>query len=142
ENGPAANTAVVGHLGRFVELTTDAVTHELPHYPVPCLLDDVLYGRGNVAKPAAWLRRSDAGGQGPLGGIQHAQRFDRDSPHRVGPRHVGGVPSVERPDIDRDHVAVFELAVARETVDDHLVDGRAQRGRKAVVALESGLPAA
>src|SRR5690606_24157449 len=50
EDGARAGTTEVGHLGRLVEVTTDAVADELPHYPVASPLDDVLYGRGDVAE--------------------------------------------------------------------------------------------
>src|SRR5690554_2224201 len=61
EHGARAGTTEVGYLGRLVEVPADAVAHELPHYPEPSSLDDVLNGRGDVAEPSSCLRGGDTG---------------------------------------------------------------------------------
>src|SRR5690554_7816265 len=61
EHGSRAGTTDVGHLGRLVEVTADAVADELPHYPEASPLDDVLDGRGDVAETSSRLRGGDTG---------------------------------------------------------------------------------
>src|SRR5690554_5312571 len=61
EHGARAGTTEVGHLGSLVEVATDAVTDELPHYPEPSSLDDALNGRGDVAESSSCLRGGDTG---------------------------------------------------------------------------------
>src|SRR5690554_3114219 len=94
ENGSSSGTTEVGHLGSFVEISTDAVTHELPNYPVTSRFDDVLYGRGNIAKAGARLRLLDAGSQRLLGDFEETASFDGDVTYGESYSHVGVVAAV------------------------------------------------
>ena len=90
---------------------------------------------------AELLALLDARVQGLLGTVQQPLRVGIDASHRKSARGVRHPPVERHAHVDGDDVAVAQAVGARNAVHDHRVGRRADRARKAAVALEGGLAA-
>ncbi len=136
--GAAASAADVGYVGRLVHRRADAVAGVVLEDAVAALLlaQPPLDRRGDVADPAAEPGRGDAGPQGGLGVGDQRDQVRRDPAHRHRDRGVA-VPAVDdRAAVERDQVALTQLAVTRDAVHDLVVHRGADRGREALVPEE------
>src|SRR5215472_6615760 len=92
---------------------------------------------GYVTKVTAGLSMLDGDLQTLLRHTRQPPRLRAHLAYRDSAAHVGPKPIQDQAQIEADYVAVLDLSLARNTVDGLVVDGNADRLRKAVVAQEA-----
>src|SRR5690606_20205673 len=92
--------------------------------------------RADRADAVAASRRRNARVERIFGVLQQPRDFIRDLAHRIGPRGITMEAIDDRADINRDDVAFAQYPVARNAVDDLLVDRSADHTREPVVPEE------
>src|SRR5712671_1358732 len=142
EGQPADAGAVIRNLRLLVHLRADPVADELADDAVAAWRGDVLDRGRDVADAGA------RDGHGDPGHHRQASRFDegfdlcRRSSDNERPRAVAVPSVVDRAGVDRHDLADLDRAVARDAVDDLVVDRDAEARRERValvaVALERG----
>src|SRR5215211_1947742 len=75
-------------------------------------------------------------------GLEEPVCLEGNLPYRDGGGRVGNEAVVAHADVEGDYVPLLQAVGARDTVHDHGVRRGADRGGKALVALELGVPAA
>ena len=121
----------VGHIGWLVHAGADAVSGVFPDYAVAAsrTLDMALDGMADVTHPARHRSPGDTGPHGQPGGLDQfgsgrGWRADHEGTRRV------PMPAVhDGPEVDRDHIAVGQCPISRDTVHHHLID-RDAHGRR------------
>src|SRR3712207_2735007 len=110
-------------------------------------LDDAIAARRRVGRDRVPYRPkpgATAGGRDPfverrLGVLQQPPNLVIDLPDRIGPRRVTVKAVDDCADIDGDDVAFPQSPLARDTVDDLVVDRGTDIAGKSMVAVEVGL---
>ena len=139
EQRPASRRAVVRDLRLLVHAAAAPVAHEFANHRDAAGVRHPLDGVRHVAEPRAGLRRGD--------GLHQRPFRVRQKPQHRGIRHVDGdclrvvtdEAVVPHPHVDAHDVAVLDLPVAGDAVDDGFVDGNASLRRIAHVAEERAL---
>src|SRR5262245_45591384 len=138
EPGRSSRQAEVRDLRVLVHLPPDAMADELADHRETRVLDVALDGRGDVAQVASRTRLVDADVKRLLGDLEQPPRLGRDLADPDRDADVGPETFEHKAEVEADQVPVSDLAVARDAVDRLVVDGHADRARKAVVAKEAG----
>src|SRR5918998_3509642 len=131
-----AGPAVVGDLGVLVHLAPNPVGDEVPHDPVAPTLGQSLYRVPDVPEPLAGARLLGGRLEAPPGGLEEPLGLFRHLPYRDGGGGIGHEALVAHADVQRDDVPLLEAVGAGDAVHDHGIRRGADRGRKALVALE------
>ena len=140
---PGAGLPVVRDLRVLVHPAADAVPDELPHHAeAGVALDIGLAGGAEVEQAVADVALLDHPVQALLAGREQALRLAARRRRRDRDGRVADEPAVRDPDVDRQDVAVRQLVLAGDAVDDHVVRRRADRAGEPAVALERGHAAA
>ena len=128
--------AKIGDLGGFMELGTYAVTHKVPHHRAAVLLYILLHSMRDVEHPVSGAGQPDALPKALLGDLDETQGLIADLPAGEGGRAVAMETVQAGAYVHTDDVALLQLPVVRDAVDDHVVDGNAGRAGKPVVIEE------
>ena len=131
-----AASAVVGHLGGLMHGTADAMSHVGSDDPVPRPQGNILNGAGDLFDGGPRSGGGDAGIQGLTGYRHQALRLRSALADHKAARPVSMPPLPDRPRVDGDERPIFDLAVARDAVDNLTVKRDANEGGEAVVPLE------
>src|SRR5262249_8260007 len=139
----AAGIAEVRDLWILVQRATDAVADEGSHDRQAVALHVRLNRVGDIRQAPARPALLDGLIEALAGDVEQLLHLRGHVTDRDGDRAVRIVPIDDTPEIQAHDVAVLEAAMGgRNAVDDLLVDGHADRGRKASIALEGRLGAA
>ncbi len=125
--------SIVQDLRILVKFPANTVSAIFPHDGIMARFSVLLDGMTDVPETYPRLDHFDADFHAFIGGLDQPLRQHRWRAHE---KHLAGVPMVAILDdgnIDVDNVAVLELLDARDTVADHVVDGRADGFGKSLV---------
>src|SRR3989304_9921357 len=138
EDGPGLRVAdnVVRHLRVLVHLAADAVTDVLADDGEALTFDVRLDGSADLPQPRPRPGGAEAAVQRLPRHFNEPQRLRRYVSHARGQRRIGNEPLVDAAQVYADDVAVGDLAIARDAVDDLIVHGHAHGGGVSLVAQE------
>src|SRR6266446_3007254 len=136
----ASLVAVIRQIGFVVHLRADPVPDELAHHRKTVLLDPALHRVAHVTKPVARAHLLDGTVQRLPGHVQQLLHFRPNPPYGDSDRRIRVVTVHFHPKIDRDDVALAQLALRRgNPVDNLAVYRRAQHARITAISLERRL---
>src|SRR5579872_1040995 len=129
-----ARATIVGHRRVFVQARADTVTDQGAHDRESLGLDVLLHRRAHIGDVSAWTHLVDAAYQRFSSDVDEVLRFLRHAAHRNRASHVR-IPAVDaRADVYLEQIALLQLASAGDAMHDLVVDRRAHRSAKAVIA--------